>query len=298
MPKTEEGFTGTDVVEEELKTDFVENQEEKEVETETTPEEKETGTEKETTETTEEVKPDPLSEVLKKVEDLNKAIKDKDARIEALEGKAKEKVETPVEQKAPEHIKIFVNQFLPKAQEVFTKEDATDKDRFEVMVEVADKMIGAVISDKIAPGLGMLVDRIVEVSNRLEAAELSSSDPNFSELREEVFGILKRLPMAEREKLDAVSSIYGQLKGKIGKKQPEKKTVTKEVLRDVGGGSNGSGAGKGVVVLSAEQEEDRKQISSEAGHDMSPADYKMKYDAKVKYFKSQNKKVPATLRDY
>lgn len=240
-----------------------------------------------------------LADVLKKVDDLNQSISERDKRIEALEGKAKE--ERPVSEGpkplAQPNIKAFVESYTPKAKEIFSSEETSEKDKFDVMFDVADKMLGSVLTDKVLPAFQAVADRLSDLSNRLEASEISISDPDFVQIRDEIFGILKKLPASEREKPDAVSSIYAQLKGKVSKKEPAK-VPSREVLRDVGGGTNGASSGKGVVVLSADQEEDRKQISGEAGHEMSPSDYKMKYEAKVKYYKSQGKKVPATLRDF
>ena len=236
-----------------------------------------------------------VEDALAKIDALVQSVSEKDKRIEALEGKLKE--QKPAEE-APKPagqsaIGIFVNQYLPKMKEKFSSEETTSADRFEAMVDVSDKMLGAVLTDKILPTFQAVAQTMIDVSNRLEAVEISSSDPDFAGLRSEVFGILAKLPLAEREKNDAVASIYKSLKPKA-----EKKPASREVLRDVGTGGNGAESGKGVVLLSADQEEDRKAISLEAGHEMSRQNYKIKYDAKVKYYKSQGKKIPATLRDF
>lgn len=242
-------------------------------------------------------------------EQLRAQIAAKDAEIERLRaGGDQPKPEAPAPQDGGlRHIGNFVHQVVPQAKKAFADPETPLDRQFDIMLDTADKMLGAVMEDRVLPSINKLAIANIVLANELEIRDLRADNPDFKKQYEpQVKEELAKLEMKERGKPDVAKKIYYRILGeKNGHGKPAtpvsngkaRASAPSATLRDVSAGSPASAQKSNGIRLSKEQEAERQTDAQETGQLMSPESYLAKLKARQDRARALGRKVPQTLRE-
>lgn len=235
---------------------------------------------------------------------------EKDEEIERLKAENKELKEKEGKEPAKEPAKgtiknmamrNFVSKEVPEAREKYLKDDVTVEQQFDIIVDVADKLIGAVHKDHIEPAQAQLAVAVIGLQNELEIRDLRGSSEAFKGVETKVKEALAKMTWVDRAASGVVGKLFDKFKPasakpKDDKKKPEPPKVA-STLKDVAGGGAGAGGGKGKQTrLTVEQEKDRQEIEAEQGTPLSEEKYLAKLKTRQDTAKAAGRPEPTILR--
>lgn len=277
----------------------------------TQPEEQVEQTQAEETQPEAEQAPETQAPAEPSADDLKAQLAAKEAEIEALKAAQAPEPEKPAPQQENGGLKdvaigAFVNHIVPEAKRVFVDPNSTIEKQFDTIIDTTDKMLGAVIQDRINPMLRNLASANIEQSNELEIRDLRAEDPAFrKDIEPKVRAEISKMSWKDRANPEAVRGVYHKIIGaqKNGNVAPAsvapkpKAQAAASVLKDVSTGSPAPGPKANGIRLTKEQEADRLEIGLEVGHTLSPENYLAKLKGRQDHAKALGRKIPQTLRE-
>ena len=235
-------------------------------------------------------------------ETYRQQLADRDAEIARLRGEKPADVSTVAPGQRVSMAQVYLKTVKPELKRQFVAGKDAEQ-QFEAVHEMANQMLGAVLTDRVDP-LGLAT---VGLYNELEIRDLRS-DPTFKTLEPKVRAALNKADWKERAKVEddgtgVVTAIYHRLRGsqQNGAAKPVATTPkaplsapVRQALKDVssGGGASPKPAG---VRLTKEQETDFQAILQD-GIDITRAEYYAKWKARADQAKAGGRKIPATYR--
>lgn len=234
--------------------------------------------------------------------------KDLQARLDALEAENKAyreaQAKPPVTTRPGERVsmsQVYLQRHKPEHAKSYVAAK-TDGEKFEVMHETVNQMLGAVVSDRVDP----LVAATVSMFTELEIRDLRA-DPAFKALEPQVRKALERTTLKELTTMDEdgtgpVTRIYHQLRGKSnGTKPAPSKTpagaapAARKALADVAAGGGASPKAQGAIRLTKDQEADYQALLKD-GIGLSRTEYMAKLRSRQDQAKAAGKPIPQTYR--
>lgn len=255
---------------------------------------------------------EPEAPAAPSAEELAAQLAEANAKIAALE--APPAAPEPAAPAAPapggiQHMQAsaqFVREVLPAAKQAFIKDTATPEQQFDTLYDMTNRMVGAVLQDRVAPVALANVEMHNEIEIRdLRVSEDGTPNPEFRALEPTIRKELAQMSWKDRATGTAVSQVYDRLLGAKTRKPgaaapaPAARPATpnpaaRAAVRDI---STPAGAvrPKVTVTLTAEQEADRSAMEAD-GQPMSAELYAAKYKARADKAKALGKPIPRTYR--
>lgn len=239
-------------------------------------------------------------------EELRQQLAERDAEIERLktpaEPEAKPVIPPPTQR--VNMAQMFLTQTAVEAKKQFVNETDPAK-QFDIVVDTADKLVGAVLHDTVNPGLRNLAAANIELANELEIRDLRA-DPEFKALEPKVRALLKNTPyqqraMQQEDGTGIVTATFHRLRGAKtnGPLTPAKApaappSAARTALKDLAAGG-GASPKPASVRLTGEQEADFNEMV-ENGINITRAEYYAKTKSRQDQAKANGKPIPKTFR--